>query len=80
MNDHEEQIYTQGCHSVYREMLGIALRGLGGNDDMDAARAVLQLHDARQAMRGLLEEHDMLELWDDRLALESIIKRLERNI
>lgn len=82
MTEAEERIYMRGQAGVYRELLGIALRGLGVEHvpDGEAAKerriAALEAHlaDVRAQLRMLCEDFGDND-WDDDLHLGDVIDK-----
>lgn len=79
-----ERDYINGNRMAWRVMLGECIRALLVNGDrdaeLDAARAVAELEDARAALRRVCEDHGDND-WDDDLHLADVIeKHLARHL
>lgn len=80
MTEDEEKVYMRGERAVYRELLGVALRGLSVDDapdDLAAAqlrigRLEASLADARVKLRSLCDDFGDNE-WGDDLYLADVI-------
>ena len=79
-----DRIYSQGCAAVYRELLGVALRGLGRPstgpdatpDELRARIGVLESErsSAIELLRELCEAHGDND-WTDELHLRNILDK-----
>ncbi len=73
-----EQDWQTGNRAAYAHILGLCRRELGHHNTPDAL--LLQLEDARAALRVVCAEHGDNE-WDDNLALSDVIeKHLARHL
>lgn len=73
MNEAEEAAYMRGRKAVYREMLGTALRHLGG-EDLTREQLIEERAEAIAALRSVCDDHGDND-WKDDLHLADIISK-----
>lgn len=79
MNAKEEQAWQRGRKSAFRSIVGEAAREMTGKG-MKLAAAMMQLHDTREALRRVCEDHGDND-WSDDLHLADVIeKHLARHL
>jgi hypothetical protein len=79
MTPKEEKVYVEGKRVVWRQLLGEALKALGG-DRKTEAQWLLEREDAIAALRSLCREHGDND-WTEDLHLADIVnKHLGRHL
>ncbi|HTG95725.1 MAG TPA: hypothetical protein VL866_24195 [Pyrinomonadaceae bacterium] len=73
MDEREEAAYALGQKSIYREMLGTALRHLD-SDEYSREELIKERVDTIAVLRGLCEEHGDND-WDDDLYLADVVSK-----
>lgn len=73
MDEREEAAYVLGQKSIYREMLGTALRHLN-SDEFSREELIKERTDTIAVLRSLCEDHGDNE-WNDELYLSDIISK-----
>ncbi len=78
MNQKEDRAYIQGSRATWQHMLSQCIGGLMGDGASEKAlepvRLVLQLEQARAALRRVCEDHGDND-WDDDLSLADVIEK-----
>ncbi len=88
MTEAEESVYMRGERAVYRQLLGVALRGLSVDDAPDdlaaahlrIARLEAHLADARAGLRSLCDDFGDNDWGDDLYLADAIDKHLGRHL
>jgi hypothetical protein len=73
MDEREEAAYILGQKAIYREMLGTALRHLGG-EHLSREDLIKECTDTIAVLRGLCADHGDND-WDDDLYLADIVSK-----